>query len=132
MLFNFEADHSQIELRLRDGIEHRYLREYYLRFNSRGIYTQLISAKTKYQSIQDQLNSNASLQTLACNSILKTADQAYLKYAINTMPSCLYQILFKCSIFNMNDLAVKVLINIFKNFFIFFYFYLKLNLIDAN
>ncbi|RNA17388.1 hypothetical protein BpHYR1_000500, partial [Brachionus plicatilis] len=110
MLFNFEADHSQIEVNLRDGIEHKYLREFYLRFNSRGIYSHQICSKTQYQSVQDHLNSKATLKTLACNAILNTANQAFIQFAINTSPSCLYETFLKCSIYNMNDFAVKVLI----------------------
>lgn len=108
MLFNFEIDHCQIEEKLRDGIEHKYLREFYLRFNSRGIYSHQIAAKTFYQSIQDQLNSKANLKTLACNSILNSANQVYIKFVINTIPACLFYTLLKCSIYSMNDFAVKV------------------------
>ncbi|CAF0837130.1 unnamed protein product [Brachionus calyciflorus] len=111
MSFNFERDHSEILSKISDSAEYKYLREFYLRLNSRGIYTKQINNRQTYQPIEDYLNSNSPLSCLSCNSILNTNDENFIKYTIDTVPKNLYKTLLKCSLLTMNDYAIYLLIN---------------------
>ncbi|CAF0789927.1 unnamed protein product [Brachionus calyciflorus] len=111
MLFNFERDHTEIYEKIDDSIEYKYLREFYLRLNSRGIYSNDISNKKSYKSIENELNSKITLTTLSCNTILSSNDENYLNYVINSMPTSLYKLFLKCSMYQMKDFAVHLLVN---------------------
>lgn len=117
MTFNFERDHSEIHSKLEDSVEYKYLREFYLRFNTRGIYPSNLANKSSYKSIEDELNANFSLRTLCCNTILNSNDENFIVNSISQAPANLYIVFLKCALYSMNDFAVHVR-DFFINFFI--------------
>ncbi|RNA34550.1 hypothetical protein BpHYR1_051534 [Brachionus plicatilis] len=86
MKFNFDTDHSEIDSKPIDTIDFKYLREFYLRLSSRGIYPNQICDRKVYQSIEDYLNSNSTLTTLCCNTILNSNDENFIRNSLKLKP----------------------------------------------
>lgn len=109
MKFNFDTDHSEVDSKPTDTIDSRYLREFYLRLNSRGIYSNQICDRRLYQSIEDYLNSKNTLSILCCNTILNTNNENLIQSSLKLVPKHLYEPMLKCSLYTMNDLAIHVM-----------------------
>lgn len=109
MKFNFDTDHSEIDSKPVDTIDFKFLREFYLRFNSRGIYSNQIGDRKVYQSIEDHLNSKNTLTTLCCNTILNTNSEYFIQSSLKLVPKYLFKSLLKSALFTMNDFAVHVI-----------------------
>lgn len=125
MTFDFERDHSDIHAKLTYEIEYKYLREFYLRFNTRGIYPSNLKNKTEYKSIEQTLNSNISLRTLCSNAILSSNDDTFITNSINSVPSDLYKTFLKCALYSLNDFAVDVNLSLISNSLALFSIFIK-------
>ena len=121
-MFDFDQDHEEIYSELDDPKDRGYIREFYMRFTTRGIYPNDLAGRTKFQSIQDELNSKLSLKELAVNTILSTNNQSLIKSSIKNAPIDIYHVFLKCALYTLNDFAVEVSqINNFLNVFPFDY-----------
>jgi hypothetical protein len=105
-MFNFERDHADIHEELDDPKERGYIREFYMRFTTRGIYPK--DLKSEYRTIEDELNHKITLKEIVANTILNTNDEAVIKNAIDNAPIDTYHTFMKCAIYTMNDFAVQV------------------------
>lgn len=107
-MFNFERDHGEIDDEMDNKKDHGFVREYYMRFTTRGIYPSDLANKSCYRSIQDELNSKITLKQQVVNTILNTNNESFIKSAIDNAPIDTYHTFLKCAIYSLNDFAVQV------------------------
>lgn len=112
-MFDFERDHNEIDEELEEDKDRGYIREYYMRFTTRGIYPSDVAGKTHYRSVENELNAKMTLKQLAINNILNTNDESAIKYAIDNAPIDTYHSFLKCAIYTLNDFAVQVIFTYF-------------------
>lgn len=116
MMFNFERDHAEIHEELEESNvkDKRYIREFYMRFTSRGIYPTDLQSKNEFRSIEENLNANITLKELTINSILNTNNEELIKATIKNAPIDTYHVFLKCAIYTFNDFVVRVLKTVYK------------------
>lgn len=117
MKFNFGIDHAEMREELVENKERWYIREYYLRMVSRGIYPQDLHSKYDFKSsIENELNANITLKELAVNAILNTNVVSFIKQSIDNSPKDLYHVFLKCALYSLNEFVVQVNTNILTLF----------------
>jgi enoyl-[acyl-carrier-protein] reductase (NADH) len=107
-MFNFERDHAEIDEELEEPNESGYVREFYMRFTTRGIYPVDLQGKSHFRTIEEDLNAKITLKEIVANTILNSNNENYIKYAIDNAPIDTYHTFLKCAIYTLNDFAVQV------------------------